>query len=83
MLNKPDSWERTKHKRLLPPDKDETVMVDEKNIQDLCNRIVQDFQSERIIRFGSYASGNPIPDSDVKPWITARSCMNHRLRSKI
>jgi uncharacterized protein len=41
-------------------------MVDEQIVQDLCNRIVQEFQPERIIRFGSYASGNPTPDSDVK-----------------
>jgi predicted nucleotidyltransferase len=40
-------------------------MVDEKTIQDLCNRIVQEFQPERIILFGSYAYGNPTPDSDV------------------
>jgi predicted nucleotidyltransferase len=40
-------------------------MVDDQTIQDLCNRIVQDFQPERIILFGSYAYGNPTPDSDV------------------
>jgi len=42
------------------------AMVDEQTIQDLCNPIVQDFQPERIILFGSYAYGNPTPDSDVK-----------------
>ncbi len=40
-------------------------MVDDQTIQDFCNRIVQDFQPERIILFGSYAYGNPTPDSDV------------------
>ena len=40
-------------------------MVNEQTIQDLCNRIVQDFQPDRIILFGSYAYGNPTPDSDV------------------
>jgi predicted nucleotidyltransferase len=40
-------------------------MVDDQAIQDLCNRIVQEFQPERIILFGSYAYGNPTPDSDV------------------
>ncbi len=40
-------------------------MVDDQTIQDLCNRIVQDFHPERIILFGSYAYGNPTPDSDV------------------
>ncbi len=43
----------------------ETPMVDEQTIQDFCNRIVQDFQPEQIILFGSYAYGNPTPDSDV------------------
>ena len=41
------------------------AMIDEQTIQDLCNRIVQDFQPERIILFGSYAYGNPTSDSDV------------------
>jgi len=40
-------------------------MVAEKSIYDLCDRIVQEFQPERIILFGSYASGAPTPDSDV------------------
>lgn len=40
-------------------------MISAQTIQDLCNRIVQEFQPERIILFGSYASGNPTPDSDV------------------
>jgi predicted nucleotidyltransferase len=41
------------------------AMIDEQTIQELCNRIVQEFQPERIILFGSYAYGNPTPDSDV------------------
>lgn len=40
-------------------------MVAEKSIYDLCDRIVQEFQPDRIILFGSYASGAPTPDSDV------------------
>ena len=40
-------------------------MVDDQTIQELCDRIIRDFQPERIILFGSYASGNPTPDSDV------------------
>jgi predicted nucleotidyltransferase len=39
-------------------------MADEQTIQELCNVIVRDFQPERIILFGSYAYGNPTPDSD-------------------
>jgi predicted nucleotidyltransferase len=40
-------------------------MVDEQSIQELCDRIVREFDPERIILFGSYASGKPTPDSDV------------------
>lgn len=35
------------------------------DIQDLANRIAQQFHPERIILFGSYAYGKPSPDSDV------------------
>jgi uncharacterized protein len=41
------------------------AMINEQNIQDLCNRIVQEFHPDRVILFGSYASGQPSPDSDV------------------
>jgi len=40
-------------------------MVDEKRITELSERIVREFQPERIILFGSYAYGQPRPDSDV------------------
>jgi predicted nucleotidyltransferase len=40
-------------------------MVDERSIHELCDRIVREFQPERIILFGSYAYGQPAPDSDV------------------
>ncbi|MGC2692443.1 MAG: nucleotidyltransferase domain-containing protein, partial [Desulfobaccales bacterium] len=40
-------------------------MVEDQTIQELCDRIVREFQPERIILFGSYAYGNPTPDSDV------------------
>ncbi len=40
-------------------------MIDENIIQDFCRRIIQEFQPERIILFGSYATGRPTPDSDV------------------
>jgi hypothetical protein len=38
------------------------AMVDDQSIQALCNYIVQDFQPDKIILFGSYAYGNPTPD---------------------
>jgi predicted nucleotidyltransferase len=40
-------------------------MVAKESIRDLCQRIVQEVQPERIILFGSYASGAATPDSDV------------------
>ncbi|MBM4285050.1 MAG: nucleotidyltransferase domain-containing protein [Deltaproteobacteria bacterium] len=40
-------------------------MIDDKLIEDLCQRIVRDFAPERVVLFGSYASGRPTPDSDV------------------
>jgi predicted nucleotidyltransferase len=40
-------------------------MVDEQSIRALSEHIVQEFQPERVILFGSYATGTPTPDSDV------------------
>jgi predicted nucleotidyltransferase len=40
-------------------------MVDEISIGRISERIAREFQPERIIPFGSYAYGNPGPDSDV------------------
>src|SRR5260370_7241228 len=40
-------------------------MVNEKNIVELSDKIVREFHPERIILFGSYAYGQPRPDSDV------------------
>ena len=40
-------------------------MVQKSEIQDFADRIAKAFKPERIILFGSYAAGNPSPDSDV------------------
>lgn len=40
-------------------------MVNRSDIQQVCNRIVREFQPLRVILFGSYAYGSPTPDSDV------------------
>ena len=40
-------------------------MIDEKAIANLSERIVREFQPDKIILFGSYAYGQPRPDSDV------------------
>ena len=40
-------------------------MVQINDIQELANRIVQEFSPDRIVLFGSYARGTAVPDSDV------------------
>jgi predicted nucleotidyltransferase len=40
-------------------------MIDAGRIADLSERIVRDFQPDKIILFGSYAYGQPRADSDV------------------
>jgi len=40
-------------------------MVDETGIVKISEKIVREFRPEKIILFGSYACGNPGPDSDV------------------
>jgi len=40
-------------------------MIDMNAIRAMTERIVQEFQPERVILFGSYAYGTPTSDSDV------------------
>jgi uncharacterized protein len=40
-------------------------MISMKTIRDFCKRVVDEFRPQRIVLFGSYAVGNPTPDSDV------------------
>ena len=40
-------------------------MIELRRIQELGERIAQEFQPERIVLFGSYAYGTPTEDSDV------------------
>jgi predicted nucleotidyltransferase len=47
---------------LAPRDLDMATM---EVIGDVCRRIAEEFHPERIVLFGSYARGNPTPDSDV------------------
>lgn len=37
----------------------------EKKIKEITNKIVREFDPEKVILFGSYAWGKPGPDSDV------------------
>lgn len=40
-------------------------MTKDKDIQLFCNQLIEAFQPDRIILFGSHASGSPGEDSDV------------------
>lgn len=40
-------------------------MVSMSEIESLAQRIAEQFQPQKIVLFGSYAYGNPTPDSDV------------------
>lgn len=40
-------------------------MVTSEQIEELSRRIVEEFRPQRIVLFGSYATGAPTPDSDV------------------
>ena len=41
------------------------MMTINAKIKDLCRQIVENFQPEKVILFGSYAYGKPTEDSDV------------------
>src|SRR3972149_7103998 len=45
--------------------RDETAMVKMDNITELGRNIGREFKAEKVILFGSYALGNPSPDSAV------------------
>jgi len=51
-------------------------MVTKKQIRDFSRRMAEEFKPERIVLFGSYARGEPTPDSDVDLLVV----MNHRGR---
>ncbi len=40
-------------------------MIDSLKINEIINRIVESYNPDKIILFGSYASGNPNEDSDL------------------
>ncbi len=42
-----------------------SVMISLDEIREVAGRIAREFHPEKIILFGSYATGNPGPDSDV------------------
>jgi predicted nucleotidyltransferase len=47
------------------PAKPTAAMITETGIHELCKRIVDRFEPEKIILFGSYATGHPHSGSDI------------------
>ena len=47
-------------------------MIDEKSIFEIRDRIAAEYRPQRIILFGSYASGNPTKDSDLDLLVVIR-----------
>jgi predicted nucleotidyltransferase len=45
----------------------------DEEILEKANQIIRKFDPEKIILFGSYASGNPVPESDVDLFIIINS----------
>jgi uncharacterized protein len=45
--------------------KENLAVIGEYKIRAFCNKIVELFQPQKIILFGSYAYGTPTPDSDI------------------
>jgi predicted nucleotidyltransferase len=50
---------------LVAPTVDQRVCIPDDVIQELISKIASQFRPEKIILFGSYAYGNPRPESDV------------------
>jgi uncharacterized protein len=47
-------------------------MINHDTIRDFAQRLAGEFEPERIILFGSHASGTPRPDSDVDLFVVMR-----------
>lgn len=45
------------------------IIITRKKIKEVADKIVKEHEPEKIILFGSYAWGNPTPDSDVDLFI--------------
>lgn len=54
----------------------------DKKIQEVADKIVRDFQPEKIILFGSWAWGTPNEDSDVDLFIVKESVENRLDRQR-
>ena len=58
-------------------------MPTQEKIQAIADKIVKEFQPERIILFGSYAWGKPGPDSDVDLFIVKETEKRRELARRI
>lgn len=56
--------------------------IKSKQIQQVVQKIVKEYQPEKIILFGSYAWGKPNEDSDVDLFIIKNSNKNRRDRQR-
>jgi len=57
-------------------------MISQEKINEVINRIVKNINPEKIILFGSYASGNPSEDSDLDILIIKEMRMPRYKRSR-
>ncbi|MBA7538307.1 hypothetical protein ES705_30582 [subsurface metagenome] len=57
-------------------------MLAQKQIKEVVNRIVNKYKPERVILFGSYASGNPTGDSDLDLLVVKSSNLPRHKRAR-
>ncbi|MBI2591166.1 MAG: nucleotidyltransferase domain-containing protein [Candidatus Brennerbacteria bacterium] len=57
--------------------------ITEKTIRDVTDKIVREFQPDKIILFGSYAWGTPTEDSDVDLFIVKETKNTRELAREI
>ncbi len=59
----------------------ERKRIPKKAIDDLVKRIVREFHPQKIVLFGSYARGNPRPESDVDLLVVMETPKGERRQS--
>ena len=57
-------------------------MVTQEHIEELIKRIVDNYKPDKIILFGSYASGHPTEESDLDILVIKTSSMPRRKRAR-
>lgn len=55
----------------------------EQKLKEITDKIVKEFQPEKVILFGSWAWGNPTPDSDVDLFVVKDTDNTRELARKI